>query len=435
MTEKFEFTQSELDETREIMAHLRETIGDTLKSDDEDKIKQHLKKAIYDNQIQRDVFGLNPILHSLRTAQIAVDEIGLKRDGVLATLLYTLVVNNYSTVEDMQDKFGESVAHVIRGLVRIQDLYKRNPIIESDNFRNLLISFSEDMRVILIMIADRVNLMRQIRDTNAVEEKHQVSEEASYLYAPLAHKLGLYKLKSELEDLSLKYLEHDAYYMIKEKLNATKRVRDAYIESFIKPIDEKLKSLGLKFHMKGRTKSIHSIWQKMKKQKCGFEGIYDLFAIRIIIDSSIEQEKMLCWQVYSIITDMYQPNPKRLRDWLSIPKSNGYESLHITVLGPEHNWVEVQIRTERMDEVAERGVAAHWRYKGIKGESGLDEWLTNVRKMLETSDGVEAMDQFKMDLYEDEVFVFTPKGDLYKFPKGATVLEVADHMLSKIGDA
>ena len=434
MTEKFEFTQSELDETREIMAHLRETIGDTLKSDDEDKIKQHLKKAIYDNQIQRDVFGLNPILHSLRTAQIAVDEIGLKRDGVLATLLYTLVVNNYSTVEDMQDKFGESVAHVIRGLVRIQDLYKRNPIIESDNFRNLLISFSEDMRVILIMIADRVNLMRQIRDTNAVEEKHQVSEEASYLYAPLAHKLGLYKLKSELEDLSLKYLEHDAYYMIKDSLNATKAARDSYIKRFVGPINEKLTSTGLKYHLKSRTKSIHSIWQKMKKQKCGFDGIYDLFAIRIIIDTPIEKEKMQCWQVYSIITDMYQPNPKRLRDWLSVPKSNGYESLHITVLGPENKWVEIQIRTERMDEIAEHGLAAHWRYKGVKSEGGIDDWLANIRAALENNDDLQLMDQFRMDLYEDEVYVFTPKGDLLKFPKGATILDFAYYIHSNIGN-
>ncbi len=434
MTEKFEFTQSELDETREIMAHLRETIGDTLKSDDEDKIKQHLKKAIYDNQIQRDVFGLNPILHSLRTAQIAVDEIGLKRDGVLATLLYTLVVNNYSTVEDMQDKFGESVAHVIRGLVRIQDLYKRNPIIESDNFRNLLISFSEDMRVILIMIADRVNLMRQIRDTNAVEEKHQVSEEASYLYAPLAHKLGLYKLKSELEDLSLKYLEHDAYYMIKDSLNATKAARDSYIKRFVGPINEKLTSTGLKYHLKSRTKSIHSIWQKMKKQKCGFDGIYDLFAIRIIIDTPIEKEKMQCWQVYSIITDMYQPNPKRLRDWLSVPKSNGYESLHITVLGPENKWVEIQIRTERMDEIAEHGLAAHWRYKGVKSEGGIDDWLSNIRAALENNDDLQLMDQFRMDLYEDEVYVFTPKGDLLKFPKGATILDFAYYIHSNIGN-
>lgn len=434
MTEKFEFTQSELDETREIMAHLRETIGDTLKSDDEDKIKQHLKKAIYDNQIQRDVFGLNPIVHSLRTAQIAVDEIGLKRDGVLATLLYTLVVNNYSTVEDMQDKFGESVAHVIRGLVRIQDLYKRNPIIESDNFRNLLISFSEDMRVILIMIADRVNLMRQIRDTNAVEEKHQVSEEASYLYAPLAHKLGLYKLKSELEDLSLKYLEHDAYYMIKDSLNATKAARDSYIKRFVGPINEKLTSTGLKYHLKSRTKSIHSIWQKMKKQKCGFDGIYDLFAIRIIIDTPIEKEKMQCWQVYSIITDMYQPNPKRLRDWLSVPKSNGYESLHITVLGPENKWVEIQIRTERMDEIAEHGLAAHWRYKGVKSEGGIDDWLANIRAALENNDDLQLMDQFRMDLYEDEVYVFTPKGDLLKFPKGATILDFAYYIHSNIGN-
>jgi GTP pyrophosphokinase len=434
MTKKFEFTQSELDETREIMAHLRETIGDTLKSDDEDKIKQHLKKAIYDNQIQRDVFGLNPILHSLRTAQIAVDEIGLKRDGVLATLLYTLVVNNYSTVEDMQDKFGESVAHVIRGLVRIQDLYKRNPIIESDNFRNLLISFSEDMRVILIMIADRVNLMRQIRDTNAVEEKHQVSEEASYLYAPLAHKLGLYKLKSELEDLSLKYLEHDAYYMIKDSLNATKAARDSYIKRFVGPINEKLTSTGLKYHLKSRTKSIHSIWQKMKKQKCGFDGIYDLFAIRIIIETPIEKEKMQCWQVYSIITDMYQPNPKRLRDWLSVPKSNGYESLHITVLGPENKWVEIQIRTERMDEIAEHGLAAHWRYKGVKSEGGIDDWLANIRAALENNDDLQLMDQFRMDLYEDEVYVFTPKGDLLKFPKGATILDFAYYIHSNIGN-
>ena len=285
------------------------------------------------------------------------------------------------------------------------------------------------------MIADRVNLMRQIRDTANLHDKMEVSQEAAYLYAPLAHKLGLYQLKSELEDLSLKYLEHDAYYMIREKLSETKQSRDAYIKQFIGPISEKLTEAGLHFHIKGRTKSIHSIWQKMKKQKCPFEGVYDLFAIRIILDSPQEKEKMHCWQVYSIVTDMYQPNPKRLRDWLSVPKSNGYESLHITVLGPEQKWVEVQIRTERMDAIAERGVAAHWRYKGVKGESGLDEWLTNIRQMLETSDGMEAMDQFKMDLYEDEVFVFTPKGDLLKFPKGAIVLDMAYHIHSKIGNA
>jgi len=276
--------------------------------------------------------------------------------------------------------------------------------------------------------------MRQIRDTEATEAKKEVSEEASYLYAPLAHKLGLYQLKSELEDLSLKYLEHDAYYMIKDALNATKTSRDAYIKSFIGPIEEHLTAAGLKFHMKGRTKSIHSIWQKMKKQKCNFEGIYDLFAIRIILDAPVEKEKMQCWQAYSIVTDMYQPNPKRLRDWLSVPKSNGYESLHITVLGPENKWVEVQIRTNRMDEIAEHGLAAHWRYKGIKSEGGIDEWLANIRSALENNDDLQLMDQFKMDLYEDEVYVFTPKGDLLKFPKGATILDFAYHIHSNIGN-
>jgi len=432
--EKFEFTKLELEETTEILNHLRDIIGETLKSDDEQQLREQLTTAIVEGHIQRDIFGLNPIVQALRTAQIAVDEIGLKRDGVLATMLFTLVLNGHLTLEDTETKFGTSVAHIIHGLVKIHNLYKKNPIIESENFRNLLISFSEDMRVILIMIADRVNLMRQIRDTEAKEAQKEVSEEASYLYAPLAHKLGLYKLKSELEDLSLKYLEHDVYYMIKNSLNATKTSRDAYIKRFIGPIEEQLKNAGLKFHMKGRTKSIHSIWQKMKKQKCKFEGIYDLFAIRIILDSPLEKEKMQCWQVYSIITDMYQPNPKRLRDWLSVPKSNGYESLHITVLGPENKWVEVQIRTERMDEIAEHGLAAHWRYKGIKSEGSIDEWLANIRSALENNDDLQLMDQFKMDLYEDEVYVFTPKGDLLKFPKGATILDFAYYIHSNIGN-
>lgn len=349
--------------------------------------------------------------------------------------MQTSVVDGYQTLDDIEKKYGEGVAHIIRGLLRINELYKRNPVIESENFRNLLVSFSEDMRVILIMIANRVNMMRQIRDTDQLEAKQRVSEEASYLYAPLAHKLGLYKLKSELEDLSLKYLEHDAYYMIKEKLNATKASRDAYIARFIKPIQEKLDAAGLKYHMKGRTKSIHSIWQKMKKQQCGFEGVYDLFAIRIILDSPRDKEYMQCWQVFALITAMYQPNPKRMRDWLSVPKSNGYESLHTTVLGPENKWVEVQIRTERMDEIAEHGLAAHWRYKGIKSEKGgIDEWLANIRSALENNDDLQLMDQFKMDLKEDEVYVFTPKGDLLNFPKGATVLDFAYYIHSRIGN-
>ena len=452
MTERFEFTSQEREDVLSLYNQIKQEIGSSLLESDEEKMRQYLTGYIEQNHIHRDVFGLNPMLLSFQTAYLVVEEIGLKRDAVLAVLLHPCIEDDYLTIEVIRREFGESVARILHGLQRIQELYKKNPVIETENFRNLLLSFAEDMRVILIMIADRVNLMRQIRDvllesgeSNPEEQgkrreereqyRKEVSEEAAYLYAPLAHKLGLYKLKSELEDLSLKYLEHDAYYHIKEKLSETKKSRDAYIQRFIQPIREHLEAAGLKFHIKGRTKSIHSIWQKMKKQKCDFEGVYDLFAIRVILDSPVEKEKMHCWQVYSIVTDMYQPNPKRLRDWLSVPKSNGYESLHITVLGPEKKWVEVQIRTERMDEIAERGVAAHWRYKGVKGESGLDEWLTNIRSMLETSDGLEAMDQFKMDLYEDEVFVFTPKGDLYKFPKGATVLDFAYHIHSKIGNA
>lgn len=434
MEEKFKFTDDEKLQLGEIATRLRKLMGDSLKPEDESNLRQQLEAEISDNKISRDIFGLNPILLSFQTAELELEEIGMKRECVLAIMLYNSIISGNLSLERTEQLFGKSVAQIIHGLVRIHELYTKTPVIESENFRNLLLSFAEDMRVILIMITDRVNLMRQIRDTENTEAKLRVAEEASYLYAPLAHKLGLYKLKSELEDLSLKYLEHDAYYMIKDKLNATKRSRDAYIEKFITPIDEKLKQMGIKCHIKGRTKSIHSIWQKMKKQQCGFEGIYDLFAIRIIIDSPYDQEKMLCWQTYSLITDMYQPNPKRLRDWLSVPKSNGYESLHITVLGPEQKWVEVQIRTERMDEIAERGLAAHWRYKGIKGESGLDEWLNNIRTALENSDDMQLMDQFKMDLYEDEVFVFTPKGDLLKFPKGATILDFAYHIHSGVGN-
>ena len=435
MTDKFVFTAAEKEEALALYAKLKTRLADFVKEGDEEKIRTHLMHSIERQQVKRDVFGLNPILTGLQTALIVVDEIGLKRDAVMAILLHPSFEDGFITADEVGEQYGEAVALILRGLQRIHNLYEKNPVVESENFRNLLLSFAEDMRVILIMIADRVNMMRQIRDTDNQQDKLEVSQEAAYLYAPLAHKLGLYKLKSELEDLSLKYMEHDAYYLIRAKLSETKQSRDAYIDKFIRPISEQLTSAGLKFHIKGRTKSIHSIWQKMKKQKCPFEGVYDLFAIRIILDSPIEKEKMHCWQVYSIVTDMYQPNPKRLRDWLSVPKSNGYESLHITVLGPENKWVEVQIRTERMDEIAERGVAAHWRYKGVKGETGLDDWLTNIRQMLETSDGMEAMDQFKMDLYEDEVFVFTPKGDLLKFPKGAIVLDMAYHIHSKIGNA
>ena len=434
MEEKLVFSTEEQDTANGLLSKLLANDANGFQPNDAEKLRQRIDQYVHSGTLQRNIFGLNPIVYALETAEIAFDEIGLKRDAIIAIVLYTGVVAGLSDTTQIEKDFGRGVAQIIHGLVKVQELYKRTPVVESENFRNLLISFAEDMRVILIMIADRVNLMRQVRDTDNEEARLEVAQEASYLYAPLAHKLGLYKLKSELEDLSLKYLEHDAYYMIKDKLNATKKSRDSYIERFITPIQQRLEEAGLHFHMKGRTKSIHSIWQKMKKQKCNFEGIYDLFAIRIIIDSPIDKEKMQCWQAYSIVTDMYMPNPKRLRDWLSVPKSNGYESLHITVLGPENKWVEVQIRTERMDEIAEKGLAAHWRYKGIKGESGIDEWLSNIRAALENNDDLQLMDQFKMGLYEDEVFVFTPKGELLKFPKGANILDFAYRIHSGLGN-
>ena len=429
------FTPDEWTLRESLYEQLAALAGDSLRSEDTERIETLLIQAVEADRLERDSFGLNPIIKNLQTALIVVDEMGMRRAAIVSILLHDVVKNGFITVEEAGKQFGADVQGILSGLVRTGKLYEKNPSIESENFRNLLLSFAEDMRVILIMIADRVNIMRQIKDCPNDEARLKVAGEAAYLYAPLAHKLGLYKLKSELEDLSLKYTQHDMYYHIKEKLNATKAARDKYIAAFIRPIDEKLAAAGLKYHIKGRTKSIHSISQKMKKQRTNFEGIYDLFAIRIILDSEYEKEKQECWQAYSIVTDMYQPNPKRLRDWLSIPKSNGYESLHTTVMGPEGKWVEVQIRTERMDDIAERGLAAHWRYKGVKSETGLDEWLTSIREALEHTDdeGIELMDQFKMDLYKDDVFVFTPKGDLFKLPHGATVLDFAFHIHTNVG--
>ena len=436
MTEhKDSFTDEERLQIEELKSKLSLLTENVLTQQDWNMVHQYLEKSTTQHGVSRDAFGLSNILTDMETALIVGQEMGLTRGSVLGVMLDSAVMRGDATLEDIKKDFGEEVAGIMHGLLRIRDLYEKSATIESENFRSLLVSMAEDMRVILIMIANRVCLMRNIKGTSNVEAQRKVSMESAYLYAPLAHKLGLYKLKSELEDLSLKYLEHDAYYYIKEKLNATKKSRDAYISRFTKPIEEKLLKAGLKFHMKGRTKSIHSIWQKMKKQKVDIDGVFDLFAIRIIIDSAPEREKQECWQVFSIITDMYQSNPSRMRDWLSVPKSNGYESLHITVLGPEQKWVEVQIRSERMDDIAEHGLAAHWRYKGIKGgQSGVEEWLAGVRSALESGDDHQLMDQFRMELTEDEVFVFTPKGDLFKLPAGATVLDFAYAIHTKVGN-
>lgn len=400
---------------------------------------RHLTDFIYSAQatnpeIVYNEFGLNRITLALQTILLAANDIGLRGHALTAYLLRA-VVTNEEQCDVVERFFGKDIANTLRAFLRVESIKVKTETMDTDNFRNLLISQAGDMRVILMLIADSVNLMRHIKDTENLKAQKQVSIEAARLYAPLAHKLGLYKLKSELEDLSLKYLEHDAYYSIKESLNATKRSRDAYIERFIQPIRKMLDAEGLRYHMKGRTKSIHSIWQKMQKQHCKFEGVYDLFAIRIILDVPLQKEKEKCWQVFSLITDKYESNLKRLRDWLTVPKSNGYESLHITVKGPEDKWVEVQIRTERMDEVAEHGLAAHWRYKGVKSSGGnVDTWLADIRSALETGNDSQLAKSLRTGLKEEKVYVFSPKGDIYCLPAQSTILDFAYTIHTGLGN-
>lgn len=376
----------------------------------------------------------NEIWADIRTTIVAIDEIGLKHSSVCAIMLIHPVLKGVYSVEKAKSDFGEETTVILKGLLKVSEFSNKKTSVESENYIKLLLSIAEDIRVVFIIIAQHLRMMREAKNaTNSI--KLELSVESTYLYAPLAHRLGFYTIKSELEDLSLKYTDRETYDFIAGKLNETKRSRDKYIQEFIEPVNERLEKTGFKYDIKGRTKSISSIYNKLKKQKIEFESIYDLFAIRVILDAPVEQEKAQCWQVYSIITDMYQPNPKRLKDWLSIPKSNGYESLHITVMGPESKWVEVQIRSKRMDEIAERGLAAHWKYKGLKGESGLDGWLQSLRESLDDKETnlTQKLSDFKLDLYDEEIFVFTPKGDLFKLPKGATVLDFAFSIHSKLG--
>ena len=374
------------------------------------------------------------ISDKIQIVKIILEEIGLGKAAVLSVLFHELVENNQLSIAEIESKFNTQVSSIIQGMMRVGELYERNASLETENFRKLFLTFAEDVRVILIIIAEHLQIMRTL-DMFPEDKRQNIARETSFLYAPLAHRMGLYAVKTELEDLSLKHTNRQIYREIAHKLNETKRSRDQFISEFITPLKEKLNDIGFKFEIKGRTKSIHSIYTKIKKQNTVFENIYDLFAIRIIFDVPLEKEKAACWQAYSIVADMYQPNPKRLRDWLSIPKTNGYESLHTTVLGPEGRWVEVQIRTVRMDEVAEKGLAAHWKYKGIKSESGMDEWLKSIREILENPElnAVDFMDEFKLNLYDKEVFVFTPNGDLHKLPKGATALDFAFSIHSALG--
>ncbi|MCM1356388.1 MAG: RelA/SpoT family protein [Staphylococcus sp.] len=397
-------------------------------------IKRAIAKAYKDDKPVTDRHGLNKVAHSLDTAVTLCEMVSPDRNMIIATLVYGLCVDASMPIDEVKETWGEDVGRMVNGLMKVSTLYGKQGVVKTDNFRRLLMTFAEDIRVIIIMIVERLTLMRTINHHPDEKFVTDTAFEANYLYAPLAHRLGLYKIKSELEDMSLKYSARETYTRIARELNETKVARDAYIADFIAPLKAKLDATGLKYEIKGRTKSIYSIWNKLRKQQVELSGIYDLFAIRVILDVPLEREKAECWNVYSIVADMYIPNPARMKDWLSIPKSNGYESLHTTVKGPGNKWVEVQIRTKRMDLVAEKGLAAHWKYKGIKSEGDLDTWMNNIRDILETADGpLELMKNFKMDLYDKEVFVFTPRGDLYRLPLGATVLDFAFNIHSKLG--
>jgi len=427
MDKQVYFTAEEKDTFFSKYKQLLSSLYSFLEKEDIGKMKELMRRVVALDCYGRDKNGINGIIRNVETALIATTEIGLRRTPVIALLLYRPVLKQIITVEEVEQTFDTDVANLIRLLLKTSDLYARNTAVNSENFHHLLFSFAEDVRVILLMIADRLYMMRVGKQLVNEQDRIRLASEASYLYAPLAHRLGFYAIKSELEDLSLKYTDPDQFAFIKQKLNETKRSRDAYIAEFIAPVKEKLAEAGLNFDIKGRTKSIHSINNKLKKQKIEFEGIYDLFAIRVVLDTPPSREKAECWYVYSLITDMYQPNPNRMKDWISIPKNNGYESLHITVMGPQKKWVEVQIRSRRMDEIAERGLAAHWKYKGVKEDAGLDDFLTNVRIALESTDTspFDLMKDFKMNLYKDEIYVFTPNGELIKLPQGATVLDFA----------
>lgn len=405
--------------------------------DDFSRLRSLITQSIKEGHYRRDKYGINPLIHNLQTLQALSDSLSPDREMGIAIMLRTVVSSGFVTIENIAETWGDDIAHIVTGLIKVSSLYSHRAAVESDNFRRLLMTFADDIRVIILMIVDRLVLMRRINHHPDEQFVRDVAYEANYLYAPLAHRLGLYYIKSQLEDMSLKYSNREVYTEIARKLNETKAARDAYIDQFIAPVKERLEAAGLNFEIKGRTKSIYSIWNKMKKQHNDIEEIYDLFAIRIIIDTPREREKPDCWFAYSVITDMYTPNTSRLKDWISIPKSNGYESLHITVNGPGNRWVEVQIRTRRMDLIAEKGLAAHWRYKGIESESNLDNWMNNIRDILEAAETgpLQLIKNFKMDIYSKEVFVFTPKGDLYRLPSGASLLDFAFHIHSKLGCA
>ncbi|MCB9245857.1 MAG: bifunctional (p)ppGpp synthetase/guanosine-3',5'-bis(diphosphate) 3'-pyrophosphohydrolase [Flavobacteriales bacterium] len=425
-------------EKKEILNRYRQLLRiskDIREPGDDREIRKAFELALRAHRNMRRKSGEPYIYHPIAVARIAVEEIGLGTTSIVSALLHDVVEDSDIPLEHIRKEFGPKVANIIHGLTKISGVFDQSNSPQAENFRHMLLTLSDDVRVILIKLCDRLHNMRTLEH---MSEKGQlkIASETLYLYAPLAHRLGLYAIKTELEDLALKYTEPEMYKQIKTKLNETREQRTRYIRSFIRPLKMELDHLGIEYEIKGRPKSIYSILSKMRKQQVEFEQVYDLFAIRIIVNSLPEVEKRDCWNVYSIVTSIYRPNPDRLRDWISNPKGNGYESLHTTVMGPRGKWVEIQIRSTRMDEIAEKGYAAHWRYKeGNSNESGFDLWLERVREILENSaeNAVDFLNDFKLNLYSKEVFVFTPKGDLKKLPMNSTTLDFAFDIHTEVG--
>jgi GTP diphosphokinase / guanosine-3',5'-bis(diphosphate) 3'-diphosphatase len=430
------------EERKEIIKRYRKLLKmakPMLKDGDSKIIKKAFNVSNDAHREMRRKSGEPYIYHPLEVALICVEEIGLGTTSIVSALLHDVVEDTDWELEDIEREFGPKVTQIIDGLTKISGVFDYGSSQQAENFRKMLLTLSDDVRVILIKLADRLNNMRTL-DSMPRHKQLKIASETMYLYAPLAHRLGLYAIKSELEDLYLKFTDSDTYQFIITKINETRISRNKFIKGFIAPIEEELELQGFRFTIKGRPKSVFSIYNKMKKQNIPFEEVYDLFAVRIIIESELDNEKADCWQVYSVVTDFYRPNPDRLRDWISTPRANGYESLHTTVMSSTGQWVEVQIRTLRMDDIAERGYAAHWKYKDkdvvqAKAGTGLDEWITQVRSLLESNDGsaIEFMDDFRGNLFHDEVFVFTPKGELKVLPFGATALDFAFEIHTEVG--
>ena len=418
-------------EKKEILSRYKNLINACkrrLEPGDKEIIRKAFEVSVNAHKEMRRKSGEPYIYHPIAVAQICAEEIGLGTTAIVCALLHDTVEDTDITLDDIKGMFGDKVCQIIDGLTKISGVFDQTSSVQAENFRKMLLTLSEDVRVILIKLADRLHNMRTL-DHMKRDKQMKIAGETLYLYAPLAHRLGLNSVKSELEDLGLKYTDEGWFNTVTQKLAETEPVRKKFIKNFIDPINDILKEQGFKFKIFGRPKSIYSIFNKIKNKGVPFEEIYDLFAIRIVINSTMEKEKSDCWKIYSIITDFYHPNPDRLRDWISTPKSNGYESLHTTVMGPEGKWVEVQIRTTRMDELAEMGYAAHWKYKeaAIEKENNLEIWLRRIREMLDNPDpnALEFIDDFKLNLFADEIFVFTPKGEMKNLPSTATALDFA----------